>query len=399
MKIAFVSNDFYDPTNPDSWSGLPYFIHRALGECGVESECVRLRDPARALTVFNYAYYRYFRKLRYVGACDRLVLKSYARQLDRRLVELQVDVVFSPSSRLIAYSRTKLPVVFWTDACFASMVGFYQSFADLSPRTLRDGHHAEQSALDVCTKAIYSSEWAAQTAIACYKVPPAKISVVPFGANLVERPAAREVEAMIQQRSASRCELTLVGVDWKRKGVDQAIQVAQLLNERGVPTRLTVVGCRPPAGAFLPDCVELVPYLAKNSPAGRKGLNAIYARSHFLIVPSLAEAYGLVFAEAGAFGVPSLATDVGGIPSIIGNDVNGRLFSLHDPADRYADYICALWREPARYQSLALRSAQEARERFSWEVSAPAVTAIFEAARGPLRHPLTHAHRHIHVPA
>jgi glycosyltransferase involved in cell wall biosynthesis len=336
---------------------------------------------------------------RSLRGCNRPALENYARQLEKRLDALGVDAVFSPSSWLVAYVRTKLPVYFWTDACFAGMVDFYESFSELAPRNVRDGHDAERSALKHCAGAFYASDWAARLAVQYYQTDPAKVRVVPFGANILDRPTPEEIALSIAQRNPHHCELVLVGVDWKRKGVDRAVRAVESLVARNRSARLTVVGCSPPHWTKLPDCVRIIPFVSKNTVEGRRLLGEIYARSHFLIMPSRAEAYGLVFAEANSFGLPCLGTAVGGIPSIITNGVNGQLFPVEAEGGAYADYIIGLMDDFPRYKKLATLSAETARTRFNWDIAGRQIATIMEDACPPPRKLPHRADQYVQFPA
>jgi glycosyltransferase involved in cell wall biosynthesis len=377
MRIAFPSTQFLDPDNIKSWSGLPFFIRRTLGNAGLEIVTIPLVDeidPGRQLP--RFLYWRWLRGKRYLRYGESRLLKGYARQLERYLAAHSVDAVFSPSTWPIAYLETGLPVVFWTDACFAGMLDFYGSFTDLAQPSIQAAHATEQAALDRCTRAIYSSQWAAQTAVQHYQVDASKISVVHFGGNLLEPPTVEEAKAGVWARDISPCNLLLVGVDWKRKGADIAVETVEALNAAGLNARLTVVGCRPPPSRHLPACVEIIPFIGKDAIENRRRLGEIFARSHFFIMPSRAEAFGLVFAEASAFGVPCLATKVGGLPSVIIDDINGRLFSLEAGGAEYADYILKYMRNPVRYHQLALQTAEYADTQLSWDAAGHKVAEI-----------------------
>jgi glycosyltransferase involved in cell wall biosynthesis len=175
----------------------------------------------------------------------------------------------------------------------------------------------------------------------------------------------------------SSCRLLLVGVDWRRKGADLAVEVAAMLATWGVPCVLTVVGCAPPAGQALPANIEVIPFIGKASVEDRRRLHDLYARSHFFIMPSRAEAFGIVFAEASTFGVPCVATRVGGLPTVIRSGVNGELFPLHAGPEAYAAWILDIWRDEARYRQLALNAAEEGATRLSWSVAGRRVADIF----------------------
>jgi glycosyltransferase involved in cell wall biosynthesis len=379
MRVAFPATRFLDPDNIKSWSGLPFFIKRALEEAGLEIVTMPLvEEPDDGGRWPRFLYWRWLRGKRYLRHCESKLLKGYARQLERHLAAQPVDIVFSPSTWPIAYLETNLPVVFWTDACFAGMLDFYGSFTEVAPPSIKAGHAAEQGALDRCARAIYSSDWAAQMAAKYYQIEPSRISIVPFGGNLLEPPTIEEARAGVRARDMSPCNLLLVGVDWKRKGVDVAVETVEALNAAGLNARLTVVGCQAPSTRDLPACVEIIPFIGKDTVDDRRRLGEIFKRSHFFIMPSRAEAFGLVFAEASAFGVPCLASKVGGISSAIIDDINGRLFPLEAGGAEYADYILKCLHNRDRYHQLALRTAEDGAARLSWEAAGRKVAKLLD---------------------
>jgi glycosyltransferase involved in cell wall biosynthesis len=385
MRIAFVANSYLDPGKPTSWSGLPYFIRRSLERAGVEVETCVLPEPGRAGGMLRYAYWRFLRGRRYLRACEAGVLRHYAREIERGLRKMNADAVFCPSSWPASYLDADIPTIFWTDACFAGMVDFYESFTNLASSSLVDGHEAEKAALRNCSRAIYSSAWAAATARESYSADASRIRVVPFGANILERPSRAEVERFVALRDPKRCDLLLVGVDWERKGADTAVEAARCLNEGGLATRLTIVGAVPPRSLALPPCVEVIPFINKGTLEGSRRFNDLCRRSHILMMPSRADCTPVAIAEGNYFGLPCVASDVGGIPSLVVNDVNGRLFARGARGADYADYVMALMRDPFRYRLLALGAAIHANRNFSWEASGARVAGIIGevVATGP----------------
>ena len=390
MRIAFLASEFLDPDTPRSWSGLPFFMRHAIESAGIETVTLSPVDTRQAERLVRFLYWRWMRRRRYLKYCDHALLQSHARQYERGLAGIDVDAVFSPSTWALAYLQTNLPTVLWTDACFAGVLDFYHSFTDVAPPSVSAGHVIEQLALDRCARALYSTEWAAETAQRFYLIPDRKISIVPFGGNLLEPPALHEAVAMVKQRPLTPCRLLLVGVDWMRKGVDIAVDTVKALSAAGLNCRLTIVGCTPPAGRSLPACVEIIPFISKVTGEDRRRLYELYARSHFFIMPTRAEAFGIVFAEASTFGVPCLGTAVGGLPSVIKDGVNGQLFPLDATGEDYADWILNLLKTPARYYELASRAAEHAATHLTWKVAGQRVGAILnevvnEWESGPAR--------------
>jgi glycosyltransferase involved in cell wall biosynthesis len=380
MRVAFLGNRYLDPDNCGSWSGLPYFMRRALEGAGIETVTIAPQDGDDPRRLVRFLYWRWFHGKRYLKYCDERLLQSHARQCERRLAALTVDGIFSPSTWPFAYLESGLPTVFWTDASFAGVLDFYESFTNVVPSSIAAGHAVEQRALDRCARAIFSSDWAADSARLHYRVNPAKTCVVPFGANLQEPPKLEDVREMVRQRPMRPCRLLLVGVEWQRKGVDLAIQAATLLDAAGIECTLTIVGCSPPVGQTYPRFVEIIPFIRKRTSEDRRRLNELYARSHFFIMPSRAEAFGIVFAEASTFGVPCLAAQVGGLSSVILTGVNGELFPLAAGGEAYADWIRETIADEGRYRALAIRAAEDAATRLSWDVVGRRVAQIFTDA-------------------
>lgn len=366
MKIAYVTP--YDPLNVESWSGSGYHILMALRNSGFHTEAIRnLKDSYRHLTRAKKFVYEKILSKNYLRDRHAPTLRSYASQIETALAPLQCDVVFSPGTVPLAYLHTDKPMVFWTDATFAGMVDFYPSFSNLCRETLRNGNDMEQNALSRCRLAIYSSEWAANSAIENYDVDPKKVRVVPFGANVECTRDMPDIRRILAEKNMDICRLLFVGVDWHRKGGDMALEVAKRLNRKGLQTELHVVGCQPPTPT--PEFVKLHGFLSKRTEAGRKKLDCLFGDAHFLIVPSRAECAAVVFAEASSFGLPSLSTDIGGIPTVIRDGRNGKTFPLTADPEDYCDYIVQILSRRENYEDLSLSSFKEYSERLNWSAA------------------------------
>ena len=367
-----------DPRRIGSWSGIPYHFARSLAAAGCEIVPIYdLEEPPLFWRKVRQACWKYVRGKRYLRDVEPGVLRAYAREIMRRLPAANVDVLFSPSSRLLSYVETGVPTVFWTGATFRSMVGFYDDFTNLAPASFAAGHAAEAAALERCTLAIYASEWGARSAVEDYGTDPAKVRVVPYGANLDGGLVPAEVAGVIAARDPKTCRLLCVGVDWQRKGVEIAVDAAVALNAQGIPARLRVVGCQPPRGRRpLPSCVEVVGFLRKSLPGERQRLETLYRESHFFILPTRAEAFGVAFCEASAFALPCLAASVGGVPSAVRNGVNGQLFAPEAPGVEYAQWIAACWADPARYRALAEKTFHEYQQRLCWPQAGKTVARL-----------------------
>ena len=363
MTLAYVTT--YDASDVHAWSGSGNFILRALQDGGFQTKSIgNLKDKQSLLLKVKNAYYHKLLSKTHLRDREPIILRDYARQVEKDPEFMSCDIVFSPGTIPIAYLQTEKPIAFWTDATFAGLLDFYVRSTDLSAESIKNGHKMEQLALSKCRVAIYSSEWAAKTAIQNYDVNPEKVKVVPFGANLICNRTLVDINRSIENKSSDICKLLFLGVDWYGKDGDMALTVAELLTKRGIRTELHIVGCNPPVR--LPNFVKLHGFISKKSKEGRQVLDKLLSESHFLILPSRAECAAVVFAEASSFGLPSLATKVGGVPTVIRDGKNGQTFPLDENPEKYCDYIERLMSSKEEYRKLAVSSFREYSERLNW---------------------------------
>lgn len=377
MKISYVT--LYDPSDIHKWSGAGYYISKVLENEGAELDYIGkdIKIPVRRINRLKKITYRFInKKFNYQRT---LKFAGLFAEKASPLIKADTDIIFSPGSIAISQIKSSKPKVFYTDATFASIINFYESYTRLPHEIIEQGNMIDQQALDSCRLAIYSSDWAAQGAIKNYNVNPEKVKVVPFGANVDTQHNLKTIKTMVAQRSRNVCNLLFVGVDWKRKGGDMAVKVATKLNNDGLKTNLHVVGIKNMHKNSLPPFVINHGFISKATSEGRDKINALFSQSHFLILPTRAEAFGLVFAEASAFGLPSLATNIGGIPTAIHNGRNGYTFAPEDSETTYAEYIHNCFNNQDFYKQLALSSFNEYDQRLNWRTAGESLMKLLKS--------------------
>ncbi len=372
MEVAYLTT--YDPHDMSQWSGSGYFIGRAIRRQFKNFTVMGpLQRPLGLIGKAKETLYPALLHKEWVREREVSVARDYARQAEQKLRRSQADFVFSPGSVPIAFLQTDKPIFFWTDAVFAGMLDYYPEYCNLHPRIIEAGNIVERDALSRCRLVFFASEWAAESAIANYAVPAAKVRVVPFGANIGHGISYEEALAVITARSRTVCKLLFVGVDWLRKGGDIALRAAEELTAQGLEVELHIVGCQPEGAANLPDYVINHGFINKADKNGIRELARLFAEAHFLMVPSRQECYGLVFCEAAAFALPAIAAKTGGIPTIIKDGVNGRAFAPEAKAADYCAFIADYFGDWRRYKALALSSYNEYCRRLNWQTAGAAV--------------------------
>jgi len=378
MKVSFITP--FDAKDVNKWSGIPCYIVKHLSPLCEDFEYVGpLKKKSSLKQKLRRIWHKKILKKRYLKRREPEVTASYARQSEELLKGSDADAVLTPWTLAVSDLQTDKPIVLWSDACFGSLVDFYAQFTNLCDRSLKDGHALEQKALDRCKYVVYSSQWAADGAIEHYNLPHEKVKVIPFGANIECDRTESDIEAIISNKQNEVCKLLFLGKDWKRKGGEIALNVVKQLNERGTKTELTVVGCTPEFEDGIPEYVNIIGFLNKATDAGCNKLNQLLEESHFMILPTYAEAYGIVFCEASSYGLPSIALDRGGVP--VTDQVNGLLFDVDAPIDEYCEKIETLMNDGEAYAALARSSFKEYSENLNWNVASQRMLDLLETIK------------------
>ena len=90
--------------------------------------------------------------------------------------------------------------------------------------------------------------------------------------------------------------------------------------------------------------------------------------SDFLLVPTRCDAYGHVFCEASAFGLPSITTSTGGVPEVVRNGENGYVLPYSARGSEYAQIIAEIYQDDQRYTALVESSRAAFESRLNWDV-------------------------------
>jgi glycosyltransferase involved in cell wall biosynthesis len=112
-------------------------------------------------------------------------------------------------------------------------------------------------------------------------------------------------------------------------------------------------------------------------------LASSYAAADVLVLPSRAETYGMVIAEALARGLPVVAAEVGGVPEALGHGADGTLPGLLVPPGDPAALRDALraWLEDAGLRRRLRRAARERRASLrDWSKTSSAVADVLVGA-------------------
>ena len=373
LKIAFLTS--LDPQDKRSWSGSLYYMTRALQKhCGDVFYVGPMNAPIEILIgkIMHRSTRLFFRK-NFMYFHSALVAKRYAKIAAQRLARQSFDVIVTPAAATeIAFLKTDVPIVLIKDATYPLLHNYYPIFSNLHQRSFNELTLNEDLALKKARVLLYSSTWAARSAIEDYGADPAKIHVVPFGANLDEIPPR---EVVLAREKSERCRLLFLGVDWVRKGGDIAYETLLKLEEIGIEAELIVCGTTPPPG-IAHERMKVIPFLDKNDEQQARAIEKLYATSDFLILPTRADCVPNVFREANAFGVPIITTDTGGVADAVRDGENGYILPFEARGKAYARVIAELYQDDQRYAEMVRASRAAFDERLNWDAWGIAVNKL-----------------------
>jgi len=294
-----------------------------------------------------------------------MLARRYAQHFSHQLRQKSCDIIFAPAaSTEIALLDTAIPIVYASDATFRLLTDYYPFYQKLISRSVRSGNIIEQLALRNASAVIYPTAWPVQSAVRDYGVDKSHVHVVPYGPNIESVPS---IEVVKSKQFAEHCRLLFVAVEWGRKGGDIAFETLLELEKLGVNSELVVVGCVPPR-QFRHPRLHVVPFLNKNLDRDRQVFHEILLTSDFLLLPTRAEAYGIVFCEASAFGLPSISTDTGGVSGVVTEGKNGYLLPPEARGVEYAGLIASLFADKKKLSSLVTSSRAMYDTRLNWDV-------------------------------
>ncbi|HEX5436122.1 MAG TPA: glycosyltransferase [Gemmatimonadaceae bacterium] len=170
-----------------------------------------------------------------------------------------------------------------------------------------------------------------------------------------------------------------------RKGIADVLHALARL-ERG-RFHLEIVGSGPDAARLTALTAELGLTNAvrfTGAVRNRGELAERYRAADLFTLAPHHEAFGNVFAEALASGLPVVGSTVGGIPELVRDQSNGLLVPPGEP-EALAAAIQRLAADPARRRAMAIRNRTHAEQALSWESASERYMAIYGEVIGRRR--------------
>jgi glycosyltransferase involved in cell wall biosynthesis len=206
---------------------------------------------------------------------------------------------------------------------------------------------------------------------AAFHVPRRRFRVIANAPSAAPPANGFDREALREQLDAGGAFLVLCVARLQRdKGIDDLVDAAALLRERVPGLRVAVAGDGPEGERFeqaIATSGAPVTLLGHRGDVGR-----LLAAADAFVLPSRHEGLPISLLEAMAAGLPSVATSVGGIPSLVDDGDSGLLVPASDPPA-----LAAALERLAGDSALASRLGGAARRVVERDYSPAAVAAAY----------------------
>ena len=265
------------------------------------------------------------------------------------------------------YRPARLPYFVFIDATYAMSLSNWSGWS-FGRKLTRQRLAAERLQFAEAQHVFTAGESARLSVIDDYHVPSNRVTAVGGGINLVPLPTESEVLRFTSERAAT-ANILFVGTDWERKGGDVLLSAFRAV-KRAVPhATLTIVG---------PD-VAIPPENGVRSLGRIRDdavMRALYEEASVFCLPARFEPYGLVIPEALSYGLPIVSTNIGAIPDMVDDGIEGRLVRPDDAEELAAALSAVLVNADGR-RNMGL-AAYDRSLTMSWDAVAASIAEVMK---------------------
>jgi len=375
MRIAFITE--HNTNDPIARSGVPFNIVKALKQENHEVTVIQVFDKRNIFERIHSRIFQFLISLPFFGkntfydaSYSTNMSRAYARSVPAdKIAEYQLIIAISP--KVIAYLPHKGKFILWLDNSITSFTA-YPGMENFSDYSLSEAIKVEKRAFEKSHLIFVASRFLKDSLTKEYPAIASKLRIMPRGANLRRFPKPGEVEIWIQQRMNAPILhlLHVVSGRWysDRKGTKMVIEVYKILL-KNTRVKLTILGDVPEEQ--LSELTSLGIHcsgkLNKETDEGIEGFYRIVSTAHFMFIPSKAEGFGIVYAEAAFTGMPSIALNVTGVPDAVKHGITGWLLPENVNTNEMAAFIQEKWNLPNEYREMGYLAHEYAKEHFNWK--------------------------------
>lgn len=203
--------------------------------------------------------------------------------------------------------RPRVPIVTFEDMTLAQALDQGEPpYDSLGPSAARRWLARQQHIYEDSRGCCVVSAWAASSVRDDYGISASKVHVVGVGRN---------IDAGRPERDWTIPRFLFVGADWRRKRGDAVLQAFAAVRRLHPQATLDLVGNHPAVDAAGVTGHGRLPL---GSEEGQLAYAELLRHATCFLMPSAHEPFGIAYLDAGASGLPSIGTTVGGAPEAVG---------------------------------------------------------------------------------
>lgn len=184
-----------------------------------------------------------------------------------------------------------------------------------------------------------------------------------MGAN-VRRPANESIELPASPPDRGDLRLLLVASCPRRKRLMQSADLVLEMRRRGWDAVLEYIG--PSHAVCRQSHVSWSGRLRLSDPEDGVRHRALLRDSHFSLLLSEGEMFGISPIESASYGRPAMVTDAGGLPTVVQDGRTGRVVSNSGSLEEWADALEDVVNQPELYRSMSLACHRRYQQRLNW---------------------------------
>lgn len=360
MRILYIAGR-WDPTVQNEHSGSDFGAFNQLKK-QPETEVFLagpFEDNPNIFEKIITKLYRLFSKKRWIKYHPSGLRKA-GKIVNQAIEELQPDVIFSKYSAPLVHAKIDRPFVYMCDSTVKWTKDVWPIFSKLGFRIMENW---EAKSIRECDRIITFSDASAEIIKTYYRKDSSKVVVMPIPAYVPEFiiPAKDSIHKQI----GDKLHLLLVGKRFLLRGMDIAIETTQLLNDKGYPTELRIVGI----DGVNQSNIRFLGNFEKEQPEELVAYFECFNWADLLIHPSRFHSAGIVISEAAAFGLPTITNAAGGLATSVQDDVTGIVLPENSSPSEYMNAIISLIKDEKRYSRYRKAARKRFDEKVNWDVS------------------------------
>lgn len=354
-KVKVVGFTLGDPMSPSSRSGVNYQIFSRLrkkcdliGVYDLDLRAVQKCYSAMRNISFDR---RTWGNLIHQNPWAFSIRTNMADKILRKL-DGKYDIIYQDGAMFMPGLKCKYPFVSYHDcnAILSANGGMYAHGAHYKGDDLKRTIEQERLVYESASIIFSMSEWLKTSLIKDFEIPGQKIITIYAGTN---------IQPVNFEKGYDGRTILFVGKNFERKGGPTLLKAFKIVKKKLPDARLVIIG---PELNIKEDGV-LSLGLISNSEI----LSKYYREASLFVMPSRFEPFGIAFAEAFAFKLPCIGTDLCAMPEIIEDGRGGYVIPPDEP-NVLAQRIIDILTNQKTSEEMGQFGFRKVNEQFNWDI-------------------------------